>query len=318
MSEEKSKTNATALELMALDTERNLVIKRFNRDFNEKLELFGIRAAIDWWKRDLESEAGRNLDIISSRHTHLKKLLKLEIIEPSWNVEQFNRQHSAMLHGLRESQFLSEEEKELKLDALIAFTSFLRKKSNECFPLLQTPPELNFQMIVRRAAPKTLDISQWIEFRKALEKLSSRDSLVAKLMSYTARGLSEILELTLDSLDFTNYLRVKLKNEREEDVWVQLDSSVAEQLQQYISESQEFRDKSNPIVFITKKGKPVFRTHFKKVFNRASEEALLGFRVTNTMIQWSQVVDWLRRVGVSKQQIMKKLHLKNIPRNLET
>lgn len=318
MSEEKSKTNATALELMALDTERNLEIRRFNRNFNEKLEQFGIRSAIDWWKRDLESEAGRNLDIISSRHTHLVELFKLEIIDPSWSVEQFNHQHSAMLHGLRESQFLSEEEKELKLDALVAFTSFLRKKSNESFPLLQTPAELNFQMTVRRAAPKTLDISEWIKFRTALEKLSLRDSLVAKLMSYTARGLSEILELTLDSLDFSNNLRIRLKNERNEDVWLQLDSSVAEQLQQYIDESQEYRDRSNPIVFITKKGKPVFRTHFKKVFNKASEEAQLGFRVTNTMIQWSQVVDWLRSVGASKQQIMKKLHLKNIPRNLET
>ncbi|SCA63052.1 hypothetical protein SCG7086_AI_00060 [Chlamydiales bacterium SCGC AG-110-P3] len=325
MNEDRPIAAAEALD--ALDRKRNREISKLHSCFNEKLEGVKIEAAIDWWKLSVESESEENptenlketLDMATMRYTALKGLLKLGVIDPCWDVDLFNHNHTCVLYALKCLQTISDEERKNKLEALVVFTLFLREKSNDRFPLLQAPPELNFQMTVRNAAPKTLNISQWIEFRNALDELSLRDGLVAKLMSYTARGLSEILNLQLDALDFSgNNVRIRVKNEENEDVWIQLDSSMTEQLQHYIQGSQQYRSTSNPLIFVTKKGKPVYRTHFKKIFDKVSENAEFGFRVTNAMIQWAQVGDWLRRVKMNKETIMKKLHLRTFPRNLET
>lgn len=70
-------------------------------------------------------------------------------------------------------------------------------------------------------------------------------------------------------------------------------------------------------------GKPVYRTHFQHILDQASEKARLGFKVTKTLVQWSEVakslIDHQNEEKVSMDaglanhsitlQVMEQMHL---------
>ncbi len=306
-----------AKKLAALSWQRDSEVRYAHASFNGELERVVIGVAVDWWRLEMESISDMQAETIDSHYANLKGLIRSGVVDKSWDVNLFNLSHARVLQSLKEKTQWSEEKRRIQLNSLLVFTSFLHAKSAHAFRLLQAPPELCLQSQIREVAPKVLTIEQWIKFRIELENLSLRDSLVAKMMSYTARSLAEILKLKVEALDFTTNVRVTFPGDSGEKIIIQLDSSVADQLRKYIDQSQAYRESSNPLIFLTKKGKPVFRTHFTKIFEKASANADLGFKVTASMIQWSQVVDRLHRMKLSRQEIMKGMKLKYIPRNLE-
>ncbi len=313
---EKDKIKAIARELQCSKWQRDSAIQRAHSDFNQLLEEIPIKAALEWWKAEMEESTEARPETISEIYEHIISLINCKVIDKSWDIDLLNKNQKHVLHQLVNNSEWDEFEKKSKLNALMSFVNFLHEQTKGYIRRLQAPSELKLQNTIRASSPKALTLKEWWRFRDELEKISERDALVAKLMAYTARPLNEVLELTVNDLDFSANLKVMYKN-GDETLTVQTDGSVAEQMRKYLAESEAYRREKTDYLFITRNGNRIYRTHFTKIFEKASLNADLGFKVTAKMIQWTYASDLLQSMILTRNQIKELLNIKHIPRNLE-
>lgn len=142
-------------------------------------------------------------------------------------------------------------------------------------------------------------------------KLLSPIVLLA-LSSGMRRG--EILDLKWKDIDLENG-RITLHHTKNgEPIRFNPGAKVMATLKDYITATQiERKDDS---VFITRAGKPVYRTHFQHILDQASEKARLGFKATMTMIQWSEVAKSLID-HQSEEKVLEEFQLQSLPNFLE-
>lgn len=213
---------------------------------------------------------------------------------------------------------LSQQEKRFRLNALISLVNFLEKVTFGKIQKLPIPADFDLKRTIRSPAPKVLTLGEWQSFWTALEKISLRDCLIAKIMCFTARPLLKVLELKVADLNFEKNVQVTFTEIDGRNSTIQLDSKMKEDLEKYLESIKGIYSKDSSPLFITFRGNSIYRTHLTQVFKRASLEADLGFVVSAKMIQWSHVYDLLRRMNLSKSLITEKLKLTNIPKQLET
>jgi len=85
-------------------------------------------------------------------------------------------------------------------------------------------------------------------------------------------------------------------------------------LLKYLKKRNEFGISSD-YIFITKSGKPVYRTQVKKNIDKALKLGRFNFAITSPMIQWSFVRSWLN--VLSRKEVLERITSQNIPKLLD-
>lgn len=306
----------TARRLINSQSDRDRKLRRARADFNEQLEYTTIKVALEWWKINLEESASILPETINDHYTYVMTLISSGIIRETWDIGTLNHNHRYISDQFEKSNLWSQAEKSKLINALISFINFLNQQSHGTFRKFQPPSKIKLNNQIRANSPSALTLQEWWRFRDELEKISIRDALVAKLLSYTARPLNEILKLKIADLDFSKNLVVIFKT-KGVPTKVQLDASVREQMKKYLEQSKSYRKNGTDLLFVTNQGNSIYRTHFTQTFKKAALNADLGFNVTAKMIQWSHASDLLLRMQLTKEHVKEILNIKQLPKNLE-
>jgi len=155
--------------------------------------------------------------------------------------------------------------------------------------------------------PFVLHLNKLSEFIEEVEKSSKRDALFFLFMAHKARSINETIHLKMNDINWKESSIIGIP-------W---DFYFGEKLTAYLKERDTYPGKDSPYLFITKRGKPVYRTHISKVLNRTSKKLNFGFNVVGRMIQWSYVRYWMKHNLLSKKEIKEKINLKSLPRLIE-
>jgi len=127
----------------------------------------------------------------------------------------------------------------------------------------------SYQMSLH-AMEKTLTFSEWRAFIDILCEKNPRDGLIARVLLQGQRRVSEVLNLTLDQIDFDNntiHYETKGKSEL-----VSYEMSFMKELQKYVNETNKLRS-DKQFVFLTRTGEQVTRLRLNYSFARVCELA---------------------------------------------
>lgn len=209
-----------------------------------------------------------------------------------------------------------------RIKALLSFTKFLNEKTEGRIKTFTAPPVLMSTSTVPKLDDNSVkpQILTKEEFELLREKIMRpkqnnsglRDCLIIEIMYHTARPLLDILALKRTDVDIDNQQIIFSK---QDSISIIKAPKLYNGLDVYLQILNN-RETDTEMLFSTREGNPIFRTHFYQVLKQASLEADLGFTVTFKMIQWSYVADRIQKDKTS-QKIMKELKLKRVPKKLE-
>lgn len=312
-----------ARELSGSRFKRDQNIKRIEEEWSTDLLKEPLKVVIVFWATEVTEKNQLGKETVSNYQRYLLDLQSRGIL-PQKNahgrpfiLDEFRVNSPFILKALLENAELTQQEKRFRLNALVSFVNFLNEITFGKISKIKVPEELALKEKRRSPAPKALTLTEWHSFWTALEKISLRDCLIAKIMSFTARPLVKVLELETSDLNFEKNVQVTFSEAGGRSSTIQLDSKMKADLEEYLESVKGVRSKKNHLLFITSRGNPIYRTHLTQVFARASLDADLGFFVSAKMIQWSHVYDMFKRMNCSKVLITEKLKLTNIPKYLE-
>ncbi len=310
-------------ELSGLFFKRDSEINRIRHEWNEALLARPLELIIDFWIEQVTEKKKLSKETAHNYQRYLKDLRAKGILPKNvedgspFTLEVFKSNSQTVFKALLNYPDLTQQEKRFRLNALTSFVNFLNEITTGVIRKLSIPKELELKKTVRSTAPRVLTLTEWHQFWTALEKISFRDCLIAKIMHFTARPLLRVLELKTTNLKYEANVQVTFNKTDGRDCVIQLDSKMKDDLEKYLESTKSARLGNDQTLFITSQGKPIYRTHLTQVFKRASLEADLGFFVSAKMIQWSHVYDMLNRMNFSKALITEKLKLKNLSKHLE-
>lgn len=289
-------------------------------DFAEALEFWHKKARVNFEDRGtISNYCGYIQDLLKQgllSHTKRKK---------TFCVFELNDFYQEIIERINNFENFKLNDRRYRIKALLAFTKFLCEETDGKVKKLSAPPMIT---------PTDEPLPEWTdesskpqvltkeEFEHLCEKIKSpkqrdyssfRDYLVIEMMYQTARPLLDILILQKTDIDLKND-SVQFPNKPGRLVSVPITTKLKYGLESYLQYSQSYR--KDEMLFVTREGNPIFRTHFYQVLKQASETADLGFVVTFKMIQWSLVAERMKK-DKTPQKIMEELKLKKIPNKLE-
>ena len=142
--------------------------------------------------------------------------------------------------------------------------------------------------------------SQWVLFLEALEKISHRECLIAKLILQGGKRANEVLSLQTQHIDWDRrkivFEQSKTKGMKKTTV-ITYPQSFMDKLKTYLGER-------SGMVFLTRSGKPVMMTRLAQTFARAGQMAEIPFKVTPHVLRVSTVT-YLKQQGFQDTDIMK-------------
>ena len=156
-----------------------------------------------------------------------------------------------------------ESSRQVKAAAYISFTSWLNRNTSGWFrkaiPNTQSSP--TFYNINDKCKTNALSLSEWYSFIAALGKINQRDALIARAVFQGAKRISEIISVTLDSIDWDkNIINFKQSKNGGTTKFIPINfpQGFMEELKEYIDKTARHR-KDSAYVFITNKGNMVTR-----------------------------------------------------------
>jgi len=318
-----------AKELQWLIFHRDEQIDKLVTKTNGELKKASLEDFITFWEQAMKDSREIRKETLSNYRNALNDLFEKGILPEMeaaggiYTMDCFIFERDRLSQAIQDSLHWTENEKRLRINALVCLSKFLSVVSCDVFSPLELPKKYILKDVRGTSSPSVLTLKEWGYFREELQKISLRDFLIATLMYFTARPLSRVLDLEKGHIDLEKRLVFfpkgsssasdsRLGLER-----VRFDSEIERYLRQYIEESSSYRGDACDAFFITSRGKSVYRTHLNQVFERASSAAKLDFKVTAKMIQWSYVADRLSRCKFPKWKLLKMLDLEKIPKNLE-
>ena len=216
------------------------------------------------------------------------------------NIAQFNDvPHEEALALIKERVEWGEGTRQVRAACYISLTAYLSRISLGWFRKAQ-PSRLSgsktFYQLKNAGKTRALTLDEWHAFIKSLYRINKRDALIAKAILQGAQKVSEVLNL-----------RVSQINEEDQLIYPQ---SFIKELEDYIGETKHLREKSD-FLFLTKKGKRVFRTQLNASFNSASKRTNL-VQVTPRILQstWKVLVEKQKN---SIEEIMGAFNLQSSP-----
>lgn len=278
-----------------------------------------IEDGIGFWIMEATRSRTLTPETIRNYQNYLLDLIDRQIFplkdknDQIYHIEQIADLYPEICTRLEASKDLSINEKKYRLNAVMAFTQFLEDVTNKKILKIVAPLSFGLGSTDNQSAPPILNNHEINILINAIRDVSVRDYLVISLVLYTGRNLNKILSLKMSDLDLANSV-VLFHDKNKALIRFNPGSHIMPVLKEYIAATQIDRKDGN--VFITRAGKPVYRTHFQHILDQASEKAGLGFKVTMTMIQWSEVANSLIN-HQSEKEVLKEFQLQSLPKFLE-
>lgn len=158
-----------------------------------------------------------------------------------------------------------------------------------------------FFRVYEKVQTEAMTQAQWLKFFEALEELSPRECLIAKVILQGGKRVNEVLSLKIEQIDFNRrkivFWQSKTKGLKKETV-ITYPESIMEKLRTYIGERKE------GYVFISRLGKPIDLRWLAVVFAKAGNQAGLSFKITPHVLRASTVT-YLKQQGFADSDIMK-------------
>lgn len=278
-------------------------------DFLHKIRFTPLKDAQEVWLAQLKPVTSRNYSY------YLRDLNRRGIIPTShpsgspFTVDDFNEVvHEAMIDHIKQVEEWGEGTRQVKAACYIGFTAFLNRISSGWFrKAIPSTLESNktFFQIREKCATNPVSLLDWHKFVVALERINLRDSLIAKTMLQGAKRIGEVLEITLNQVDFEkNIITFRQSKSRGlfKEIPITYSDGFMQELKDYIEATSHIR-KEGRTVFITRNGKPVFRTRLNQSFEKACADAGVG-RIHPHKLRATWVTEAKRR-GIADEDVQR-------------
>ena len=277
--------------------------------FLQKLEYTPLKAAIEDWLRNLQGETRRNYAY------YVSDLMRRGIVPETdaegnvFTVGHFNHiPHEQRVDYIKTVQDWSEGTRQVRAACYISLTAYLGRISQGWFRKAE-PSTLasnkTFYSVRDKCATRALSLHDWHRFIAALYQINERDALIAKTMLQGAKRISEALSLRIDQIDFDKRL-INFKQSKTggtlREIPITYPVNFIAEMQEYIEKTREDRGSAD-LVFITNKGKGVFRTQLNATFDKASKAVKLP--KINPHVLRATWVTLAKEQGVPDSEIMK-------------
>lgn len=289
----------------------------------KKMEYHLLQSAIEdsigFWIMEVTRSRSLSPETTRNYQNYLRDLIDRQILplkdknDQIYTTEQLTSLYPEICKRLDDLKELSVNEKKYRLNALMAFTQFLEDVTVKKIPKIVAPLSFGLGSTDRQPAPLILNHRETNSLINELRDASIRDYIIVRLVMCTGRNLNKILGLKTSDIDFA-HSEVLFQEKKGDAIRCKPEMKIMETLKEYMAETQS--ERVDDTIFITRAGKPVYRTHFQHILDNASEKAGLGFKVTMTMVQWSEVAKSLID-HQSEEKVLDEFKLQSLPKFLE-
>lgn len=264
----------------------------------QQLETITVSEAADLWLSMLSPRTRINYQ------SGLRKLAELGMLSPFMTLQAFALvNHEAIIDQIKLSPSWTECTRQSRAACYISFTRFLHRRSQGMISRAIANREghaKTFFRIYDKVKTFAMSQSQWVLFLEALEQISPRECLIAKLILQGGKRANEVLSLQTQDIDWDRrkivFEQSKTKGMKKSTV-ITYPQSVLDKLKAYIGER-------SGIVFVTRSGKPIMMTRLAQTFAKAGKVAEIPFKVTPHVLRASTVT-YLKQQGFQDTDIMK-------------
>lgn len=264
----------------------------------QQLEQISVQQAAEIWLATLNPRTRINYQ------SGLRRLAEKGLLSPLLSLQAFALvNHEAIIDQIKLVDEWTECSRQSRAACYISFTRFLHRRSQGMIARAISNREGHSKTFFRvYDKVKTLAMSQaqWIAFLEALEQISPRECLIAKLILQGGKRANEVLSLQIRQIDWDRrkilFEQSKTKGTKKSTV-ITYPQSIMDRLKLFIGER-------TGLVFITRSGKPVMMTRLAQTFDKAGKAAGVPFKVTPHVLRASTVT-YLKQQGFQDTDIMK-------------
>ncbi len=264
----------------------------------KKLEETSVEQAIDHWLSTLGQKTQINY------RSGIKKLIEFGWLNPLLSLQAFALvNHEGVIDHIKLFPKWAETTRQARAACYISFTGFLSRRLQgvirKAVPSKEGTTKTFFKLY-EKVKTKAMTQAQWLLFFKELEKINSRDCLIAKIILQGGKRVNEVLSLQVDQIDWeqceVTFTQSKTRKLQQETV-ITYSESIMKALRAYIGERQGH-------VFVTRSGKPVMINQVAVTFAKAGRAAGIPFKVSPHVLRASAVT-YLRQQGFQDSDIMR-------------
>jgi len=224
-----------------------------------------------------------------------------------WNLSNSLQSFSLVNHNAVVDRIkhlpMAETSRQARAALYLSFISYLRRRFSGVF-YRATPQKhgvnKTFFQVYEKCKTNAMNMHQWNKFLDALDKISKKHCLFAKIALQGGKRVSEVLTLTIDKINWESreitFTESKTRGMIKETV-ITYPKSIIDELKYLVGDREG-------LVFITKYGKQIARSHIDRSFKFAGMDAGIEFKVTPHVLRAS-CVTYLKQQGYSDSDIMK-------------
>lgn len=239
---------------------------------------------------------------------HITALEDLGLIEVYKTLDYFSLvNHDEVVDKIKTIQHYDDQvcegTKQSRAAAYISFTRFLSRKYQGKIQRASpnvTNTNKTFFKLRDKCATEAMTCEQWKDWLYELES-KKREWLIAVLILQGAKRLNEVLEATIDQIDWTT-CKIKYKQSKakrmEKYTTITYPKRIMEQLKDYLSERKE------GLIFITSTGKKVDKKTVYIAFVEAGRKANIPF-VVHPHVLRASAITYFKSQGYSSDEIQK-------------
>lgn len=296
--------------LQAKETSYRQAIEAKNEIIWNSLASISLREAKDEWLSTIQ-----NLCTRKSYSTSMKELMDRGFLNPHWSLQVFGLlSPDAIIDRIKTESLVIESKgkewstrtREARISCFLAFTRYLNRKTEGLIRRgIPCKEGINktFTPKARKVKTEAMTRSQLVRFFEELDKINSRDAMIARLCLHGAKRISEVLGLRIEQIDFEkrqvkfNQAKSKLADDF---TIISFERPAAlllfDKLKEYIGDRKG-------LVFVTEKGKGLQKTQVDRTFAKAGRRAGIPFRVSPHNLRATAVTLW-KEDGFSDSLIM--------------
>lgn len=264
----------------------------------QQLEKITVEEAAKLWLETLGPKTRINYQ------SGLRMLAELNLLSPSMSLQAFALvNHEAIIDQIKLVNKWTECSRQSRAACYISFTRFLHRRSQGMIARAISNREghsKTFFRVYDKVKTQAMSQAQWIAFLGALEQISPRECLIAKIILQGGKRANEVLSLQIRQIDWDRrkilFEQSKTKGTKKSTV-ITYPQSIMDRMKFYIGERIG-------LVFITRSGKPIMMTRLAQTFDKAGKIAGISFKVTPHVLRASTVT-YLKQQGFQDTDIMK-------------
>lgn len=278
------------------------VVRIQQESYWKRMKNFSLFEVIMQWTASLNKHTCR------SYRGSLLSLERIGLLSLDMNLQEFSLlNHNIVLDAIKRipssKASWTEGTKQVRAASYISLTKFLHRMTQGIVAIAQPSKQENSRTFFKtREIVKTAAMTspQTSSFLKELEKINSRDWLIAQTMLQGGKRSSEVLSLEISQICFqqATISFSQLKNRQTEK------RIIITYPQKFMHSLKEYIGSRKGLVFVTSSGKMVGLRQIARTFSQAGLQASIPFKVTPHVLRATAVTEY-KRLGCSDSDIMK-------------